>query len=59
MAHTNKGIQSDSIPKTRRFKIVEIKFTAPSKDEIPARCKEKIAKSTEIPSWLSRLLNGG
>jgi hypothetical protein len=52
-------MQSDSIPKIRRFKIVEIKFTAPSSDEIPAKCKEKIAKSTEIPSCLRRLLSGG
>jgi hypothetical protein len=27
-----------------------IKFTAPKIDEIPAKCKEKIAKSTEAPA---------
>jgi hypothetical protein len=31
------------------FTIVEIKFTAPKIDEIPAKCKEKIAKSTDDP----------
>jgi hypothetical protein len=29
--------------------MVVIKFIAPSKEEIPARCKLKIAKSTEPP----------
>jgi hypothetical protein len=32
-----------------KFKIVEIKFNAPKIDDTPARCKEKIVKSTEIP----------
>lgn len=32
-----------------KFKIVVIKFKAPKIDEIPAKCKEKIVKSTEIP----------
>jgi hypothetical protein len=30
---------------------VVIKFTAPKIEEIPAKCKEKIAKSTEAPPW--------
>jgi len=29
---------------------VVIKFTAPKIEEIPAKCKEKIAKSTEAPA---------
>ena len=29
--------------------MVTIKFIAPSKEEIPAKCKLKIAKSTEGP----------
>jgi hypothetical protein len=29
--------------------IVEIKFTAPKIEEIPAKCREKIDKSTEAP----------
>jgi hypothetical protein len=29
--------------------IVEIKFTAPKIDEIPAKCNEKIDKSTDAP----------
>ena len=31
--------------------IVEIKFTAPRIDEIPAKCNLKIAKSTDDPLW--------
>jgi len=57
--HTNRGMQSDSIPRTRKFRIVEMKFTAPSREEIPAKCREKIAKSTDTPSWLKSLLSGG
>lgn len=47
--HTNKGIRSIVIPIDRMFKIVVIKLIAPKIDDAPARCKEKIAKSTEGP----------
>jgi hypothetical protein len=47
--HTNKGIRSNVIPADRILITVVIKFTAPKIDEIPAKCKEKIAKSTEAP----------
>jgi len=36
-AHTNSGIWSSFIPGDRILIIVEIKFTAPRIDEIPAR----------------------
>lgn len=58
-AQANKGRRSSSNPKVRRLLKVLIKFTAPSKDEIPARCREKIAKSTEGPEWAIFLLKGG
>lgn len=32
---------------------------APSIDEIPERCRLKIARSTEPPEWLCRLDSGG
>jgi len=35
--HTNRGILSNNIPGARILIIVEIKFTAPRMDEIPAR----------------------
>lgn len=36
-----------------------MKLMAPRIDDIPARCKEKIAKSTEAPLWPLRDLKGG
>lgn len=39
--------------------VVLIKFIAPNKDETPARCKEKIARSTEPPECDCIPANGG
>jgi hypothetical protein len=36
-----------------------MKFIAPNIDEIPAKCNEKIAKSTDPPEWYSTEANGG
>jgi hypothetical protein len=47
--HTNRGIRSRVIPFVRILIAVVIKFTDPKIDEIPAKCKEKIAKSTDPP----------
>jgi len=58
-AHVNRGIRSNTIPKTRRFPTVEIKLTAPKIDLTPAKCKEKMAKSTEAPAWAIFLDRGG
>jgi len=41
------------------LRIVVIKFIAPKIDEIPARCKLKMAKSTEAPEWNSMEDKGG
>ena len=41
------------------FKIVTIKFIAPNKEEAPAICKLKIAKSTEGPECACTLAKGG
>jgi hypothetical protein len=38
---------------------VEMKFTAPKIDDAPARCREKIARSTEGPAWAIFLARGG
>jgi hypothetical protein len=46
---TNKGIRSKVIPLDRILIAVVIKFTDPKIDEIPAKWREKIAKSTEAP----------
>ena len=48
-AQGNKGIRSSNIPKARKFPKVEIKLTAPKIEDTPAKCKEKIAKSTDAP----------
>jgi len=38
------------MPKTRKLAKVLIKLIAPKIEETPARCKEKIAKSTDPPA---------
>jgi len=57
--HPNRGIRSKIIPNTRRFPKVLIKFTAPKIDLTPARCKEKIAKSTLLPECAMLEERGG
>jgi hypothetical protein len=57
--HTNKGIRSKDIPGLRILITVVIKFTAPKIEETPAKCKEKIAKSTEDPPWAILAAKGG
>jgi hypothetical protein len=47
---TNRGIRSKEIPSDRILITVVIKFTAPKIEEIPAKWREKIAKSTEAPA---------
>lgn len=39
------------MPVTRIFIIVVIKFIAPKIEEIPAKCRLKITKSTDPPEW--------
>jgi hypothetical protein len=41
------------------FSIVVMKFIAPRIDEIPAKCRLKMAKSIEPPEWNSILDSGG
>jgi len=48
-AQTYKGILCINIPGHLIFKIVTIKLIAPKIEETPAKCKLKIAKSTEGP----------
>lgn len=42
----NKEIENKG--RIDKFRIVVIKFIAPKREEIPAKCKDKILKSTEI-----------
>jgi len=48
-AQTNKGVLLAVIPGARIFEMVTIKLIAPKIEEIPAKCNEYIAQSTEPP----------
>lgn len=56
---TNNGIWSICIPGDFILITVEIKLIAPKIDEAPAKCSEKIAKSTEAPLWAISAAKGG
>jgi len=58
-AHTNSGILSRCIPFDHIFIIIVIKIIPPKIDDVPARCSEKIAISTDGPLWAILLANGG
>jgi hypothetical protein len=57
--HTNKGTRSILIPGIRILITVVIKFTEPKIEEAPAKCREKIPKSTEAPLWAIFEAKGG
>ena len=56
---TKRVKRSSHIPSDRILKIVEIKLIAPKIEEIPAKWREKIARSTEAPVWAMLLDRGG
>jgi hypothetical protein len=56
-AQANKGNKFIFIPGTLILKIVTIKLIAPKIEETPAKCKLKIAKSTEASEAIA--LKGG
>ena len=58
-AQAKRGIRSKIIPNTRRFPRVLIKFTAPKIDLTPAKWREKMAKSTDLPACAMFLDSGG
>src|ERR1700729_4302118 len=49
--HTNSGILCSVMPGARMLKIVVMKLMAPRIDEAPARCSDRMAKSTAGPGW--------
>ena len=57
--HTNSGNSCIVNPGGRILIIVVIKLTAPKIEDAPAKCKLKIAKSTEGPECAATLANGG
>jgi hypothetical protein len=59
IAHTNKGNLCKDIPLVLIFNVVLIKLMAPNKEDTPAKCKLKIAKSTEPPECACIPAKGG
>lgn len=57
--HTNRGIRSRRIPFHRILIIVVMKLIAPIIDEIPAKCREKMQRSTDGPECARFLARGG
>ena len=58
-AHTYNGNLWNVIPGALIFTIVVMKFIAPNIDDIPAKCKLNIAKSTAPPPIYSTDDSGG
>jgi len=58
-AQTNKGSLVNRKPRHLILYIVTKKLIAPAIDEAPAKCKLKIAKSTENPECAGKELKGG
>ena len=49
-AHTHSGILCKVMPGARMLKMVVMKLVAPRIEPAPAKCSEKIAKSTAGPT---------
>lgn len=58
-AQTKRGIWSIVIPYDRMLITVVMKLTAPKIEETPARCREKIPRSTDAPAWAMAAAKGG
>ena len=58
-AHTNNGNLWKVIPGALILITVVIKFEAPKIEEIPAKCRLKIARSIDPPEWKSIEASGG
>lgn len=58
-AQTKRGIRSRRRPFQRMLIIVVIKLIAPRIDDAPAKCREKMARSTDGPEWARFLASGG
>jgi len=48
MDHKKRGIRSNDISFGRMLMIVVMKLMAPRIEEIPARCNEKMVRSTDV-----------
>lgn len=59
MAHTNKGVWYWEMAGGFMLIMVVIKLIAPRIDETPARCREKMVRSTEAPACARLPARGG
>lgn len=57
--HTNNGVWYCDIAGGFMLIVVVIKLIAPRIEDTPARCKEKMVKSTDAPAWAKFPANGG
>lgn len=57
--HTNRGVWYCDIAGGFMLMMVVIKLMAPRIEEMPARCREKIVRSTEAPAWARLPARGG
>jgi len=59
VAQVKRGILWSEIPGARMLSVVTIKLIAPSVLLIPARCRAKMAMSTDAPLWDCSPESGG
>lgn len=57
--HTNRGVWYWVMPGGFMLRIVVMKLMAPRIEETPARCRAKMAKSTEAPACAKFPASGG
>lgn len=55
----NKGIFSVGMPSRRLLAMVVVKLIAPIRDDTPARCRDKIVRSTAGPACATLFDRGG
>lgn len=58
-AQTNKGVWYCEMAGGFMLIVVVIKLIAPRIDETPAKCKEKMVRSTDAPAWARLPARGG
>lgn len=56
---TNRGRRSNNMARQRILMTVVIKLIEPRIEEVPAKCREKIARSTDAPPWARFPERGG
>lgn len=58
-AQTNSGVWYCEMAAGFMLIIVVMKLIAPRIEEIPAKCREKMVKSTDAPAWAKLPARGG